>query len=520
MQAQTLDYSAELKPTLSVPAWLPVLAGAGAAAAGIALRFASLGTNSIWFDEGYTAWAIDHPVRQIIRIIGVDTAPPLYYILLHGWTAVFGRSEAGMRSMSALMGSIAVLVFAAIACRLLQSAWARASAILLFSVSFMQVANSHEARFYSMMTMMGGIDLYLVLLMCQRKSRSLLGLSTLAWIASLYTNNMMVVYLGCLGIAWLILPGERKIQQRLKELMIVSVVAGICFLPWVPVLLAQTKRIQGSFWPEAPDGQLLARTISVLSGVHEHSLPSGDRWFAMIDLAILGISAIAFANPNTRRSAGGLLAFGLLPIAIIFIYSQYRQPIFMERAFVASGAVFPLLIGLSMESARTRWARMLSIAMVVLLAELSVKALPVRWRGEHAEQWREACAFADSNAPEVHAGSRMIICVANEGEYMYDYYSRQSDYSPRPNVVGVPASFFAMDPPQTMQRVQSDADLAPLQAALASRHYDELVVIASHSWWGDHDEKALAMLEKTYPKIDERQFNQIKVFRFSGKPRI
>jgi hypothetical protein len=214
-----------------------------------------------------------------------------------------------------------------------------------------------------------------------------------------------------------------------------------------------------------------------------------------------------------------LLVFGLLPIAIIFIYSQVRQPIFMERAFVASGAVFPLLIGMSMEAGKTRWARMLSIAMVVLLAVLSVKALPMRWRGEHAEQWREACAYADSNGSAGKTASRMIICVANEGEIMYDYYSRHSDYSPRSGVVGVPVSFFAMDPPQTMQRVQSDADLAPLRAALSAHHYDELVVIASHSWWGDHDEKALAMLEKNYTKTGERQFNQIKVFRFSAESR-
>jgi hypothetical protein len=113
---------------------------------------------------------------------------------------------------------------------------------------------------------------------------------------------------------------------------------------------------------------------------------------------------------------------------------------------------------------------------------------------------------------------RAIICVANEGEIMYDYYRRNSDYSPRAGLIGVPTSFFAMDPPQTMQRVQSDEDLDPLRAALAAGHYDELVVIASHSWWGDHDERALAMLDQNFIKTDERQFDQIKVFRFRAKP--
>jgi uncharacterized membrane protein len=520
MRAQTLEYSLEMKQTAPMLRVLPVVIGTLAAVAGIALRFASLGQNSIWYDEGYTAWAVDHPVREIVRIIRVDTAPPLYYILLHGWTLVFGRSEAGLRSMSALMGSIAVLVFAAIACRVLQSGWARVSAILLFSFSFMQIANSHEARFYSMMTMLGAIDLYLVILICQRRNIWLLGACTLAWMVSLYTNNMMVVYLGCLGIAWLVLPGEQTFKQRLRDLLIVSMIAGISFLPWVPALLGQTKRIQGAFWPEVPNARLLARTISVLSGVHENSLPAGDYWFYVIDLAILGVSAIAFVHPRTRRSAGGLIAFGLLPIALVFVYSQFRQSIFMERAFVASGVVFPLLIGMAIETAKTRPARMLSTALVVVLVFMGLKALPMRWRGEHAEQWREACAFADSPVANERGGSRMIICVANEGEIMYDYYSRHSDYSPRAGLVGVPASFFAMDPPQTMQRVQSDGDLDSFKAALAANRCDEIVVIASHSWWGDHDEKALGILEQNYVKIDDRQFNQIKVFRFRGKRRV
>jgi 4-amino-4-deoxy-L-arabinose transferase-like glycosyltransferase len=516
MRAPTVEYSLELKQTAPLVRALPIVIAVMAAASGIALRFARLGQNSIWYDEGYTAWAIDHPVSEIIRIIRVDTAPPLYYILLHGWSLVFGRSEAALRSMSALMGSIAVLVFAAIACKLLQSAWTRASAILLFSFSFMQIANSHEARFYSMMTMMGAIDLYLVLLICRRSGIWLLAANVLAWIVSLYTNNMMVVYLGCLGLAGLILPGEQTFKQRLKNLLIVSIPAGICFLPWLPALLGQTRRIQGGFWPDVPDLHLLARTISVLSGVHEHSLPAGDDWFYVTSLAILGVSAVALVHPRTRQPAAGLIAFGLLPIALIFVYSQFRQSIFMERAFVAGGLVFPLLIGMSIEAAKTRPAKMLSAAIIISLTLMSFKSLPMHWRGEHAEQWREACAFADSPVANIPAASRTIICVANEGEILYDYYSRHSDYSTHAGLIGVPVSFFAMDPPQTMQRVQSDRDLNAFRETLSRIKSDELVLIASHSWWGDHDEKALAILEKNYQKIDERQFNQIKVFRFYG----
>ena len=77
--------------------WL--IATAVVAIVGIALRFRRLGANSLWFDEGYTAWMVSHPLRQIVRLIRYDTAPPLYYMALRAWVLVFGDSEAGLRSM-------------------------------------------------------------------------------------------------------------------------------------------------------------------------------------------------------------------------------------------------------------------------------------------------------------------------------------------------------------------------------------------------------------------------------------
>src|SRR5580700_11126504 len=87
---------------------------------GIALRFAQLGKMSLWFDEGYTAWVASLSPTQIIRMIRVDTSPPLYYLLLRGWVGMFGHSEAAMRGLSALFSSAALLVFYGIARRLLR----------------------------------------------------------------------------------------------------------------------------------------------------------------------------------------------------------------------------------------------------------------------------------------------------------------------------------------------------------------------------------------------------------------
>ena len=480
---------------------------------GIGLRFANLGRESLWLDEGYTAWAVSNPVPEIIRIIRVDTAPPLFYILLRGWTHLFGFSEAALRSMSALMGSIGLLFFVGIARRLLKSPWAVAAAVSLFSFSFMQIAYAHEARFYAMMTMMGAIDLYLVLLVCERSTILRLIALCFAWSISLWTNNLMAVYLAGLGIGWLILPGERTVMGRLKDAVIVTLISGLTFVPWVPAVLAQTRQIQSGFWPSAPDRWLLYRTIGVMAGVDEQSLPRGD-WhrFFEVDVILLCLTLLGFLTKSSRRAVVGMFSFGILPILLIFIYSRIGQSIFMERAFLASGIAVPLLIVLPMKAGRP--GRALSMAAIVLFLYLSLRSIPNHRLGEHAEKWREACAFAQSS----NAAHRLIVCVSSDGEPLCRYYACDRDYGPRTDVTAAPATFFALDPPRTMQRIKSDRDLDGLRAKLALGGFDEVVLLSSHTFWADHTERALAMMKGELSETDEKYFTGVTVYRFKPSP--
>src|SRR5476651_2139530 len=101
-RAATLSIERPLATEAASPAvWARVVC-AIAVAGGIMLRFANLGRDSLWFDEGYTAWAVSNQLREIVRIVRVDSAPPLYYILLRGWTYLFGFTEPSLRSMSAV----------------------------------------------------------------------------------------------------------------------------------------------------------------------------------------------------------------------------------------------------------------------------------------------------------------------------------------------------------------------------------------------------------------------------------
>src|SRR5580658_805137 len=91
------------------------------AAVGIFFRIYHLGAESLWFDEGYTAWMASHSPTEIVRLIRADTAPPLYYLLLHGWTVLFGRSESALRSLSTVSSILTLFIAMGIARRMLQN---------------------------------------------------------------------------------------------------------------------------------------------------------------------------------------------------------------------------------------------------------------------------------------------------------------------------------------------------------------------------------------------------------------
>ena len=79
------------------------------AAAIIAVQIGLIFNTNLWFDEAYTVSMIRHPVSEILSITAVDVHPPLYYLLLKAFCAVFGNSIPIIKLFSVL-GSAGTLL--------------------------------------------------------------------------------------------------------------------------------------------------------------------------------------------------------------------------------------------------------------------------------------------------------------------------------------------------------------------------------------------------------------------------
>src|SRR5205085_11217079 len=75
-------------------------------ALGVVLRFASW--SHLWLDEALTLNIARLPLSDLTAALRHDGAPPVYYVLLHGWTAVFGTSTLAVRALPGLFAVIAL----------------------------------------------------------------------------------------------------------------------------------------------------------------------------------------------------------------------------------------------------------------------------------------------------------------------------------------------------------------------------------------------------------------------------
>ena len=122
---------------------------------GATVRFATLDAQSFWLDELATASLLDRGFGQMLDgIRETEATPYLYYVLAWPWARVFGLGEVGLRSLSAVFGTLAVPVSYAAGAALCSRRVGVVAAALV-AVSPFLVWYSQEARSYSLLVRFG-----------------------------------------------------------------------------------------------------------------------------------------------------------------------------------------------------------------------------------------------------------------------------------------------------------------------------------------------------------------------------
>jgi len=129
---------------------------AGVTLLGAVLRFATLSSQSYWFDEAQAAHELHLSFGAMLSAWSANEPnPPLYFVLAWPWAKLFGTSEAGLRSLSALLGT-AVIPITYLCGRELVSRRAGLFAAALAALSPFMIWYSQEAREYMLLAALSG----------------------------------------------------------------------------------------------------------------------------------------------------------------------------------------------------------------------------------------------------------------------------------------------------------------------------------------------------------------------------
>src|SRR5436309_654456 len=89
----------------------PALALTAIVAVAAIVRFATLGDQSLDHDETVTAARVLHPsfLQSMQVVVNGERSPPLYYVLIWGWSRLWGTGAVDLRSLSAIFGTLTVV---------------------------------------------------------------------------------------------------------------------------------------------------------------------------------------------------------------------------------------------------------------------------------------------------------------------------------------------------------------------------------------------------------------------------
>ncbi len=371
--------------------WSPVLLTLLA----VGLRLWGLGSESLWFDEGWSAVVarLDGPTLRNV----LATQPfPLYYALLHLWAGL-GDSEFSLRLLSALAGALTVPFLYA----LVRGFWGAPAARwagLLLAISPLHIWYSQEARMYALATLWAAMASWALLQAARKPTLKWWGLYVVLSTLALYTFYYAALVLAAHGLYLLYLAWRSRTGGAALQGWLLALVALVLlFIPGLVVLFSQ---LEGGTWGWVAEkygrpglGELVDLALAFSVG-NTWAGPGWLRWAALAayGLAVLaGMSRLVVSREHLgweMRLEAGVIFWGaylVAPIGAILALSQFH-PSFVVRYLVLFLPPWCALAGRGLASmARLRGWRWALAGLLLLASALSLRNL---YQQPQKEDWR------------------------------------------------------------------------------------------------------------------------------------
>ncbi len=280
------------------------------------------------------------PARVVRAVLLSDTSPPLYYLLLYGWTLVFGTSDIVLRLFSIACSLACLPLLVAIARRTGGKGAVFASCVL-FVCSPLSIYYSTEGRMYSLFWLCVLATTWTSLVLQQRGGS--VGMYALWIVASAagFLTHYFFVFPWLAIVAYLLIRPGKIARTRLVACLLLL---AVLILPWyarVPESLA-SWRITKDWLKWQPRGF--------------------DRLAASRDLVLQFFSWRNKLWPDHRTTnIAALILFGFVAVAMVWrlraqVFSQSRLLLWLLFVATCTGPLVFDLVQHSYTAAYPRYA--------------------------------------------------------------------------------------------------------------------------------------------------------------------
>ncbi len=310
------------------------------------LRFTGICFDSLWLDESYQSLVgacgqnvpdftqnvgqkylfrfekVSNPDLMLANFRKVDPlCPPLYALFLNRWMSLFGNSDFVLRSLSALISTIAVALLM-LFCRSIVGPKIALWAGLLNAVSPFDIHYAQEARMYSLVYLTSILSAGSLLLIVKSELKSkkellllpLYAISTWAMVNSHYTALFLAAAEGLVSSIFLIWWRNWRL---LVLLSLAWITTALLWIPWLPMFLQSASSRKESFYvSRAADFVWPLKALFLRIPINWLIFLSGQRVFAFaapiyLSSAAMLSSAAYYATRRQSENRNWILAFWL-----------------------------------------------------------------------------------------------------------------------------------------------------------------------------------------------------------------
>ena len=351
---------------------------------------------SLWFDEAATISASTRPVPALWGLLhNIDAVHGLYYLVMHGWFAIFPETEFWSRLSSCLAVGIAA-AGVVVAGKQFSTRTVAVCAGVVFAILPRITWAGIEARSYAL-TAAAAVWLTVLAVTATRRSAvALWPAYGLALVASTLLNVFVVLMVVVHAVVVLLVADSRATVVRWAAASTVAVLAVVPFLMFCRSQIAQVRWIS----PVQP-GTLVE---IAQEQYFDHSVG-----FALLAGVVLAAALVVRRSWDVgyRQLAGIAVAWIVLPTLVLVLYSLVRQPIYYPRYLCYTSAGMALLLSVGIVALFRTRERVTAVLAVFALAATPNYLLVQR--GPYAKEGMDFSQVADVITAHASAGDCLIL---------------------------------------------------------------------------------------------------------------